>query len=1024
MQTTKKQLHTARWIAAGVMTAGIAAASGLAESAPTSAEAFADRIAEQFDVTSGGHPAMLDSTYAIDRGAIPVFDPDAPPAAPLENGWYVNFESPPIDALALSSDGNTLFATNTPNGTLVIVDVSGPEMFRIGEIATGIEPVSVGVQPGTNDRYVWVLNFVSDTVSVVDTLASRVVDIVRVGDEPASITFNQDGSTAFVVTQGPPAFSDSDPIRQQSGVVAIDTSTRQIVGKLILDMNTPRRSVMVADQNKLVVAALRSGNNTYIVGEPFPYELVGGGVSFFPNLINVSSFSLTAGLFADPSLSPWPDLSPVPGAKFVGRIVRDRGVTTGNVWNDIVEVLNGGTGGDVPDPAVLAQWQSEFPTVANAFEALVETITDAKDTLDHDLVVIDVSDPSNMVVDSMVGGVGTALTGLALRPGGTGIEVMTTNVEPFNTTRHEPTLNGNFAAHEVVQVTNLNSGAVAQPYDLHAGIPNFSDVSQFNPPAWNNALSNPIDIEFNATGSVAFVAALGSSRIGSVDPDTGGVFDVIDVPSGPRSMAYDAGSESLYVLSRTTMAIQRLDVSTPSLLADRGRLSIFNPEPEDIRRGREFMHSSLLSNNGGFSCATCHFDATFDALAWDLGNPDKTTNETKPFITADIINNPCLEGDGENHPLKGPMVTMSLQGLKNHTELHWRGDREMFQDFIGAFSGLQGGAEPSAEEMDIYAAFANSIVYPPNPFRNPDNTFKDPIGAVGRDVYINSCNLCHELENDGALSLDCEPQDIAFSIVGGGGAFGEILMVPQLRGIHKKFDMDLYNGFGLLHDGREEREANDNPLDTFLQTFFPGIVNAGLDDDLIAFVQAFQSNAMPIVGYQTVAASLTSSDVAATPGFEQDIDLMIQQHSLSPSRCDVIAKGIVNGVQRGFYLFDATTSPSPTFRSDAGTMVLLSELLLGVAAGDSLVFTAVPPGSGRRMGVDQDDDCVSDLLDPAPQDPMLNPDYNNDGRVDTADLGILLGAFGTDDPLVNLNNDPIVDTADLGILLGAFGVCP
>lgn len=1011
-----------RWVFVGAAMAGLATASGLADRVSTSVEEYQGEIALVPGSATVGHPALPDSV-ATDRGAVVVFNPDAPPDAPLERNWYVNFESPPIDAIALSSDGSTLFAANTPNGTLAIIDVSGAQMNRIGEIATGIEPVSVGIQPGTNDRMVWVLNFVSDTCSVVDTLSGKVVDIVRVGDEPASITFSDDGSTAFVVTQGPPAFATGDPIRQESGVVAIDTTTRQIVGKLILDMNTPRRSVMVPGQNKLVVAALRSGNNTYVVGEPFLFATSDQGIVPFPNLVNASNFSLTQGLFADPSLSPWPDLSPAPGATFVERIVKDRGVTVNNVWHDIIETLNGNTGGDTPSAAVLAQYAIEFPTVLNAFDALVDTITDAKDTVDNDLAVIDVSNPAGMFVDSMVGDVGTALTGLALRPGGTGIEVMATNIEPFNTTRHEPTLNGNFAAHEVVKVTNLSSGAASQPFDLHAGIPNFGDVSQFNQQAWDNALSNPTDVEFNAAGSVAFVAAQGSSRIGAVDPDTGGVFDVIDVPGGPRSLAYDAGSDLLYVMSRTTMAIERIDVSTPSLMTARGELAIFNPEPKQIIDGRVFMQSSLLSNNGGFACATCHFGGVYDAIGWDLGNPDKTTNETKPFATADINNNPCLQAGGENHPLKGPMVTLSLQGLKNHTELHWRGDREQFQDFKGAFSGLQGGQEPTDPEMNTYTAFVNSIVYPPNPFRNPDNTFKDPVGATGLNVYMNNCNVCHQLSHDGALAIECEPQDIAFNLGINGGLFGQIQLVPQLRGIYKKFDMDRFNGFGLLHDGREEREANNHPLDTFLQTFFPGIINNGLDDDLIAFVQGFQSNAMPIVGFQTVAAAPGAADVFATPGFEQDIDLMIQQHDLFPSRCDVIAKGIVDGVQRGYYLF-STDTVSPTFHSDAGTSVLLSEMLLGVANGDSLVFTAVPPGSGHRMGVDQDDDCVSDLLDPDPQNAMLNPDYNHDGQVDTADLGALIAVFGTVNPVINLNSDPLVDTADLGILISSFGVCP
>jgi len=48
-------------------------------------------------------------------------------------------------------------------------------------------------------------------------------------------------------------------------------------------------------------------------------------------------------------------------------------------------------------------------------------------------------------------------------------------------------------------------------------------------------------------------------------------------------------------------------------------------------------------------------------------------------------------------------------------------------------------------------------------------------------------------------------------------------------------------------------------------------------------------------------------------------------------------------------------------------------------------------------------------------------DINGDGIVDTADLGILLGVFGTTDPTADLNNDGVVDTADLGVLLGQFG---
>lgn len=51
----------------------------------------------------------------------------------------------------------------------------------------------------------------------------------------------------------------------------------------------------------------------------------------------------------------------------------------------------------------------------------------------------------------------------------------------------------------------------------------------------------------------------------------------------------------------------------------------------------------------------------------------------------------------------------------------------------------------------------------------------------------------------------------------------------------------------------------------------------------------------------------------------------------------------------------------------------------------------------------------------------LTGDLNADGIVDTADLGLLIGAFGTNDPTADMNDDEIVDTADLGLLIGNFG---
>lgn len=54
-------------------------------------------------------------------------------------------------------------------------------------------------------------------------------------------------------------------------------------------------------------------------------------------------------------------------------------------------------------------------------------------------------------------------------------------------------------------------------------------------------------------------------------------------------------------------------------------------------------------------------------------------------------------------------------------------------------------------------------------------------------------------------------------------------------------------------------------------------------------------------------------------------------------------------------------------------------------------------------------------------EPQLFGDLNGDAVVDGADLGLLLGAFGTADSTADLNDDGTVDGADLGLLLSVWG---
>src|SRR4051812_23954941 len=77
---------------------------------------------------------------------------------------FVEFESGQVRPLAMSSDGQKLFAVNTPNGTLEVFDLSsGTPLFQY-RVAVGLEPVAVAARTASE---VWVVNHLSDSVSIV-----------------------------------------------------------------------------------------------------------------------------------------------------------------------------------------------------------------------------------------------------------------------------------------------------------------------------------------------------------------------------------------------------------------------------------------------------------------------------------------------------------------------------------------------------------------------------------------------------------------------------------------------------------------------------------------------------------------------------------------------------------------------------------------------------------------------------------------------------------------------------------------
>jgi YVTN family beta-propeller protein len=171
------------------------------------------------------------------------------PTAALARGSYVNFEGKQTSPVRLSADGTRLFAINTPDARLSVFDVTQPSNPRlIAEIPVGVEPVSVN--PRSNDE-VWVVNEVSDSISIVSVSQRIVTDTIYVKDEPAEVVFA--GGRAFVSAS------------RKNLIAVFDTTTHSFVTNIAVLGENPRALAVNANGSKIYAAFALSGNHTTIV---------------------------------------------------------------------------------------------------------------------------------------------------------------------------------------------------------------------------------------------------------------------------------------------------------------------------------------------------------------------------------------------------------------------------------------------------------------------------------------------------------------------------------------------------------------------------------------------------------------------------------------------------------------------------------------------------------------------------------------------------------------------------------------
>jgi YVTN family beta-propeller protein len=937
---------------------------------------------------------------------------------------FLAFESGPVRPMTLSPDGTRLFVVNTPDGRLEIFSVGAGGIAKTGSVAVGLEPVSAVAR--TNSE-VWVVNHLSDSVSVVDVASTppRVTRTLLVGDEPRDLVFAGPGGRAFITTahrgqhRTDPSIAAvpgaGDPLLTTAGVHRADvwvfdpanlgTAIGGVPVRIVtLFGDTPRALSVSPDGNTVYAAVFASGNQTTTVSE----GMVCNGFTINAPCSNSQGLQTPGGV-----LPP----------------------ATDHVGNDAPEV-----GIIVRFDDTSGQWIDERDR--NWTNAVRFNLPD------YDVFAINAG---TLTQSNVWTGVGTILYNMATNPVTGAIYV--SNTEAANEVRFEGP--GTYVTNQgakppgvpaTVQgdlhrarITVLD-GANVDPRHLNKHI----DYSVLPAPVGtaDHSLSMPTEMAVSSDGTKLYVAAFGSSKVGVFDTATleDDSFDptlqsahYIDVSGGgPGGVVLDEARDRLYVLTRFDNSVSVVDLSTGNETA---HVALFNPEPPEVVDGRPFLYDAVAtSSNGEASCGGCHVFGDNDQLAWDLGNPDDEAASSPMTIKLAVGAGGNINGTGnvqEFSALKGPMTTQTLRGMQNHGPMHWRGDRSngffgqsatdedlSFRNFIVAFPGLVGRASMiSNTDMQSFADFALDLVMPPNPVRNIDNSLT-PAQANGRNFYLGNnftsggpnpsvtgvggSNVTGRradgvnLNNLGFTCNGCHTLSASQGFFGGNGDASfeneeQIVKIAQLRNLYTKVGMfgmpdvpfnnalnmphqgDQVRGFGFLHDGSTDTVFHffqatvfnqANPLSLGTVGFTSGTAGNGVRRDVEQFMLAFENDIAPVVGQQV---TLTSTNAGIVGG---RITTLIQRAG-TPFASQILGAGvneadlIVKGTIGGVEKGWLYNPGTANFQPDDGGPNLSDAALRSLAAtpGQELTYTAATPGSGLRAGIERDRDGVLDGVD-------------------------------------------------------------
>ena len=111
----------------------------------------------------------------------------------LAQGSFFNFETAHVNPIDIAASGNELYVVNTPDNRVERFDLSSGTPVWTDSIHVGVEPVTVRALSSSE---IWVVNHISDTISIANLASNHVTKTLHTGSQPADVVFA--GGQAFV----------------------------------------------------------------------------------------------------------------------------------------------------------------------------------------------------------------------------------------------------------------------------------------------------------------------------------------------------------------------------------------------------------------------------------------------------------------------------------------------------------------------------------------------------------------------------------------------------------------------------------------------------------------------------------------------------------------------------------------------------------------------------------------------------------------------------------------------------------